>query len=122
MSQQYEVYGAGQDDQSDQPWELRDPAVTDASGQSWRVAVEYSNDGQSKPPTVVVVLDEPHPDRATALAAAQRCAFEFDPPDPFSPQGRQVFRDGPDGFLVIIDGAMSTFHMSVRVVQLVGQG
>ena len=86
----------------------------------WHVAIEYANDGQAKPPTVVLVRGEAHPSRDRALVSAQEEAFGYQPPDPFAPQGRQVFRDGPDGFLVVIQGAMSTFHMSVRVVQHVG--
>ncbi|KRC56668.1 MULTISPECIES: hypothetical protein [unclassified Nocardioides] len=82
----------------------------------WRVAIEYSNQGQAKPSTIVQVGRTSHADHATAMLAAKRAAFEFDPPDPWSPQGRQVFRDGQDGFLVIIEGATSTFHMSVRIV------
>ena len=91
------------------------------SGGPWVVAIEYSNQGDAKPPTVVKVSDTQHPSRDGALAAAEKHAFEFQPPDPFSPQRRHVFRDGPDGFLVIIQGAMSTFHMSVRVLEYVGK-
>lgn len=82
----------------------------------WRVAIEYSNQGQAKPSTIVQIGKATFTDRATAMLAARRASFEFDPPDPWSPQGRQVFRDGQDGFLVIIEGATSTFHMSVRIV------
>lgn len=82
----------------------------------WRVAVEYSNKGQAKPSTVVQIGRTVHADRGTALLSARRTAFEYDPPDPWSPKGREVFRDGPDGFLVVIEGATSTFHMSVRIV------
>ena len=82
----------------------------------WRVAVEYSNRGEAKPPTIVQIGATVHTDRHQALLAARRGAFEFDPPDPWAPQGRTVFRDGPDGFLVIIPGATTTFHMRVRIV------
>lgn len=116
---QYEVYDAGGDEV---PWELREdpvaPRGTDAG--AWMVAVEYSNKGQAKPPTIVNVLGGSYPTREEALVAAQKEAFAYDPPDPFSPQGRQVYRDGPDGFLTIIQGAMTTFHVSVRVVQHLG--
>lgn len=116
----YEVYDATGDEV---PWELREdpvgPRGTDVEG-GWRVAVEYSNKGEAKPPTIVAVRGGSYPTREEALAAAQQEAFSYDPPDPFSPQGRQVFRDGPDAFLAIIQGAMTTFHMSVRVVQHLG--
>ncbi len=118
---QYEVYDATGDDV---PWELReDPAPVDLDevDGEWFVAIEYSNAGQAKPPTVVAIAGPGYVTREEALAAAGQEAFNFDPPDPFSPQGRQVYRDGPDGYLVMIDGAMSRFHMSVRVVQQVGE-
>jgi hypothetical protein len=86
----------------------------------WRIAVEYSNKGQAKPSTIVQIGNTAHADRTAALLAAKQVAFEYAPPDPWSPQGREVFRDGPDGFLVIIQGATSTFHMSVRIVAPVG--
>lgn len=107
----YEVYS---------PDETATPAPEDAHGERWRVAIEYSNNGQAKPPTIVGVSETYHLTRDEAMAAARKQAFEFDPPDPFSPQGRTVYRDGPDGFLVIIRGAMTVFHMSVRAVQFVG--
>ncbi|WP_322936532.1 hypothetical protein [Nocardioides bizhenqiangii] len=116
----YEVYDAGG---GEVPWELREDPVeprTDDVDGGWMVAVEYSNKGQAKPPTIVSVRGRSHPTREEALAAAQQEAFSYDPPDPFSPQGRRVFRDGPDGFLAVIEGAMTTFHMSVRVVQHIG--
>lgn len=113
---QYERYDAGANGSGPDP--ATDPPLTDEA--PWQVLVEYSNRGEAKPPTVVEVLRRPHPTRETALQAAQRCAFEFQLPDPFSPQGRQVFRDGPDAFIAIIERAMSTFHMSVRIVQHVG--
>jgi len=111
VTDSYEVYSPG--------------ATTDATGAgtqggSWHVAVEYSNQGDAKPPTVVQVDGTVLASRDAALAAAEKAAFRYEPPDPFSPRGRQVFRDGPDAFLVIIEGAMTTFHMSVRVVRHVG--
>ncbi|MBM7515297.1 hypothetical protein [Nocardioides nitrophenolicus] len=87
-----------------------------AAAGTWRVAIEYSNQGQAKPPTLVQIGRTEHADRATALRAAERASYEFSPPDPWSEQSRQVFRDGPDGYLVILEGATSTFHMSVRIV------
>ena len=116
---QYETYDGGSDD--DLPWELRDDEGTaERVAGGWAVIAEYSNGGERKPPTVVAVLGRALASREEALASAQEEAFSFDPPDPLSPRGRQVYRDGPDGFLVVIEGAMSTFHMSVRVVQHLG--
>ncbi len=82
----------------------------------WRVAIEYSNQGQSKPPTLIRIGQSEHTDREQALLAAHRAALEFEPPDPWSLQRRDVYRDGPDGFLVVLHGATTTFHMSVRIV------
>lgn len=82
----------------------------------WRLAVEYSNGGQAKPPTIVEIGSTDFARHDEALAVARRTAFEYNPPDPWTPQGRQVFRDGPDAFLVIIQGATTAFHMSVRLV------
>ncbi len=93
-------------------------AEADGPGGSgpWRVALEYSNQGQAKPPTIVQIGRTLHDRRADALEAAVRACHEFSPPDPWSEQSRQIYRDGPDGFLVILEGAASTFHMSVRIV------
>lgn len=95
-----------------------EPGADDGMGSHgpWRVAIEYSNQGQAKPPTIVQIGRTSHADHHTAMLAARRAAFEFDPPDPWSPQGREVFRDGRSAFLVVIQGATSTFHMSVRIV------
>lgn len=122
MTQSYEVYGGdqGSEQPGDVPWELQDPAVAGADNGPWLVVLEYANGAEQRPATVIDVGGVQHPSRDVALAAARKSAFEFDPPDPYSPQSRQVFRDGPDGFLVIIEGAMSSWHMSVRVVQHVG--
>jgi hypothetical protein len=86
----------------------------------WRVMLEYSNRGDLKPPTVVQIGKTVHAERGTALEAALRACREFNPPDPAFEQRRDVYRDGPDGFLVVLEGAMSTFHMSVRIVSPVG--
>ncbi|GAA1523243.1 hypothetical protein [Nocardioides humi] len=104
-----------------QPDAAREPGAPPADDElgshgPWRVAVEYSNQGQAKPPTIVQIGSTTYDDRLTALRAAHQTAWEYDPPDPWSPQGRQVFRDGRNGFLVIIEGATTTFHMTVRLV------
>ena len=112
-------------------YEMYEPAAEPAPGAPrvaglgdegpWRVAIEYSNGGESKPPTVVVIGRTLYSTRGEALQAARRTASEYNPPDPWSPRAREVFRDGPDGFLVLIQGATTTFHMSVRIVAPVGQ-
>lgn len=86
----------------------------------WRVLIEYANRGDLKPPTVVRIGRAEHAERGVALEAALRACHEFNPPDPTFEQSRQVYRDGPDGFLVVLEGAMSTFHMSVRIVSPIG--
>ncbi len=109
----YQPYEPGGAAAAPAPAPGEDPLGSDGP---WRVVIEYSNQGQAKPPTLVQIGRNVHAERHIALQAAKRAAFEFDPPDPWSPRGRQVFRDGPDAFLVVIEGATSTFHMSVRIV------
>ena len=92
------------------------PPVPPGDG-AWFVAVEFSNQGQAKPPTVVQIGSTPYDDREQALAAARLAAFRFQPPDPWSPEARRVYADGPDGFLVMIKGATSVFHLRVRIVR-----
>ena len=103
----YEIYG-------DPDPKYDAPAIGDGP---WIVVIEFSNGGQAKPPTKLQFGRTTHAVRADALASAKQAAFEYAPPDPWSIQDRQVFRDGPDGFLVVLKGAASTFHMSVRLVQ-----
>lgn len=97
------------------PVDAADPDGVDAHG-PWRVLIEYSNRGDIKPPTILQIGKTEHAERAVALQAALRACREFNPPDPAFEQSRQVYRDGSDGFLVVLEGAMSTFHMSVRIV------
>lgn len=85
----------------------------------WCVIVEYSNSGDRKPPTILKVLPGRHRNRTEAMAAAARQAFEYRPPDPMSPQGREVFQVD-DGYVVIIAGAVTTFHISLRAARVVG--
>lgn len=106
-----------------QPYDPAGAAPAPAPGEDplgsagpWRVAIEYSNNGQAKPPTLVQIGRTAHAERHLALQAAKRAAFEFNPPDPWSPKSRRVYRDGPDSFLAVIEGATTTFHMSVRIV------
>ncbi|GAB3859434.1 hypothetical protein GCM10028801_20830 [Nocardioides maradonensis] len=103
----YQVYGASRADDATDP-------------ERWRVLVEYSNGPQKKPHTIVKIGTTTYTDRAEAYAAAEKTAREFSPPDPWSLQSRAVFRDGPDGFLVMLEGATTTFHMSVRLVVPIG--
>jgi len=99
----------------------QDDAPPPTADEPWHVVLEYSNRGDAKPPTKLVVRPYKYDDRDSAYTAAEHQAFDFAPPDPFSPQGREVYRDGPDGFLIVIQGAMSTFHFSSRIVQFVGK-
>lgn len=87
------------------------------AGGAWHVIVEYANNGQAKPPTIIQVGQRRFATFEEALGSAAQAAREFEPPDPWSLQSREVYRDGSQAFLVILRGATSTFHMSVRVVQ-----
>ncbi|GEP32893.1 hypothetical protein NSZ01_06610 [Nocardioides szechwanensis] len=107
---EYDVYRSPAADSPEQP----------ATDEKWQVLVEYANNGQAKPPTKIHVFPHVLATREEAMAEAARLAVEHDPPDPLSPQGRAVYRDG-EGFLSIVRGAMSTFHFSTRVVRFVGE-
>lgn len=113
----YDVYAP-----DEVPWELREDAVplpeAEAVG-SWCVLVEQANGGQASPPTRIVVVAEDLHDRASAMAEARTQAFEYRPPDPVMPRLRQVFEDD-EGFLTIVEGAVSTFHFRTRVMRLSG--
>ncbi|WP_134766363.1 hypothetical protein [Nocardioides sp. 1609] len=82
----------------------------------WQVLVEYSNRGDAKPSTVVEVFRERYRDVESADEAALEIARTYDPPDPWSPQGRTVFREAA-GYLTVVRGATKSFHFSTRVVQ-----
>ncbi|MEQ6901690.1 hypothetical protein [Nocardioides sp. YIM 152588] len=84
----------------------------------WRVVIEFTSRGDAKPPTKLQFGRLTFQSRDEAMEAALRAAWEFNPPDPWSPQGREVFADGADGFLAVIQGASSkSFHMTVRIVR-----
>lgn len=55
--------------------------------------------------------------RAEARAHAERTAYEFVPANPYSEQGRSVFRLDEDSYLVRVEGMMSSFHFRVSVAQ-----
>lgn len=100
----------------------RDSAQNQGSATHWYVLVEYSRGGQAKPPTQIEdPFGRSFSDLQAAVAAAENAAFEFRPPDPFSPQGRKVYQTGQREFLTVIDGMTSTFHFTTRVAQYRGQ-
>lgn len=101
------------------PLRRGDEDWTREAGGVWRVVVEYANNGQAKPPTVVKVGQRSFLHFDEALASAHLTAFDYNPPDPWSLQSREVYRDGPHSYLVVLQGATSTFHMSVRAVRVV---
>lgn len=137
----YEVYGEGGSEQelpwelrgdpdaatepppgTETPWELREDAaaVEDDSGAPWRVVILTDTGArEGGPATQATIGRNDHPTREAALASARETAFTYQPSDPFSPQGRQVYKDR-DGFIVVIQGAMTEWVMRVRVVQRLG--
>ncbi|NUT06497.1 MAG: hypothetical protein HOV76_23765 [Hamadaea sp.] len=58
------------------------------------------------------------PDRATALELAAETAATHRPVHPAQEKGRQVFRLGDDTWIVVVEGAMSTWHFRVTVAVL----
>ena len=99
-------------------WE-QPPFVKPTEGKrpSYRVLVEYSNQGQSKPSTVIRIFDGRYGDIDQAIRSAQDSAFSFSPPDPWSPQGRTVYQVGEREYLTMIEGMTATYHFSTRVVE-----
>ncbi len=103
-----------------QTYDVYEGQPESAGNQEWLVLVEYSNQGDAKPPTKIQFVSNNLASREEASVEAKRQAIDFSPPDPFSPKGRKIYSDG-DGFLTIIEGAMSTFHFSTRVVRYLGE-
>ena len=116
MNAQYDIY---QPPGGESP-ESGEVAQRAQAGGPWMIVVEFSNEGNVKPPTVIDILPDEFSSREDAHQAAEQVAIAYRPPDPFAPQARDVFADGPDGFLTIVQGAVSTFHFSTRVVQYRG--
>ena len=85
----------------------------------WQVMVEFSNQGQAKPATLLEFPKRNLTSRDEALEEAERTAMAFRPPDPWSPRGRRVFREG-DSFISLVEGATQTFHFRTSIVQYVG--
>ncbi|MEU0793029.1 hypothetical protein ABZ342_23395 [Amycolatopsis sp. NPDC005961] len=82
---------------------------------SWWVVVEEqrgSGDGRNWSLSETFRYD----DQATAEAEALRLAREYEPAHPWSPKGRRVLR-GPGGYVVIVEGQMSTFHFRLSVLE-----
>ncbi|HEY5821916.1 MAG TPA: hypothetical protein VIT20_08065 [Propionibacteriaceae bacterium] len=94
----------------------------DGEGPTFRVLVEYTNQGQAKPSTLIEVFGRRYSDLDEAVRSAQDSAFSFRPPDPWSPQGRTVYRVGEREYLTMIDGVTATFHFTTRVVEEVTRG
>ncbi|TIC88614.1 hypothetical protein E8D34_02730 [Nocardioides sp. GY 10113] len=113
----YEIYDP--DGRAPAPRRAGEPVVGQPGADGpWRVVIEFTGPGDAKPPTKLQFGRRTFQDRDEALSVALGAAWEFDPPDPWNPRRREVFGDGPDGFLVVIEGASSkTFHMSVRLVR-----
>lgn len=117
MSESYEVYPAGGREPAPEPEPREAPRGT---GTLWYVMVEYSNQGQAKPPTVVKIVAGPFDHRDRAREVAQEEAVAFRPPDPMSPRKRVVYRLGDDELMTFVEGAMSTFHFRTFTAELLG--
>lgn len=107
---QYDVYATPED-------QLGTESHVGPHEETWQVVMEYSNRGDAKPPTKLRFTTTTFSSREAAMQEAERQAFDFQPPDPMSPQGRDVYRDG-EQFLTVVHGAMSIFHFTTRAVQL----
>jgi len=121
VSESYEVYPAGGREPAPEPDPRADGDAGPAgTGTLWYVMVEYSNQGQAKPPTVVKIVAGPFDGRDRAREAAREEAVAFRPPDPMSPKKRVVYQLGDDELMTFVEGAMSTFHFRTFTAQLLG--
>lgn len=120
MSESYEVYPAGGREPAPEPEPDTRAGGGGGTGTLWYVMVEYSNQGQAKPPTVVKIVAGPFEARDRAREAARDEAVSFRPPDPMSPQKRVVYRLGDDELMTFVEGAMSTFHFRTFTAELLG--
>lgn len=111
---EYEVWSPAGSQPDPSP--ARDPAVPQV--ERWQVLVEFAAPANTRPTTEVVVFPVVFDTRAEALAEAEHQAVHHEPPDPTMPQGREVYADG-EGFLTVVQGAMSVYHFSTRVVRLI---
>jgi hypothetical protein len=59
--------------------------------------------------------------RSTALAEAQKLAYNYEPSHPKRPRRRQVFRCADGSYLVLVAGGVSEFHFKVTVCELVAE-
>ena len=80
----------------------------------WVVVEEQRGSGDSRSWSLSETFS--FADQATAEAAAEQLAREFEPAHPWSPKSRRVLR-GPGGYLVIVEGQMSTFHFRLSVLE-----
>ncbi|NUT35634.1 MAG: hypothetical protein HOV79_21480 [Hamadaea sp.] len=58
------------------------------------------------------------PDRANALEMAAEMAAAHKPEYPWQEKGRQVFRQGEDTWIVVVEGAKSTYHFRITLAVL----
>ncbi|MCP2329211.1 sarcosine oxidase gamma subunit [Hamadaea flava] len=58
------------------------------------------------------------PDRAVALEVAAETAATHRPVHPGQEQGRQVFRQGEDTWIVVVDGGSGAYHFRVTLAVL----
>ncbi len=99
----------------------RSPGSNGTADGLWYVLVECPGQSESTPTVGIRFgVDEAFGDLETALAAAERCAFDYVPGDAAADNGRQVFRTGERDYTTIIDCVWSTYHFVTRVAQHVG--
>jgi len=60
---------------------------------------------------------QPAEDREDALRLAEEAARTYEPRHPAMPQSRSVFRTMNDSWVVLVEGATSTFHFTVTVAK-----
>ncbi|MFI5807896.1 hypothetical protein [Streptomyces sp. NPDC051561] len=85
---------------------------------TWGLIVEFTAGMGERKRSEAFVLAQVEGSREEALAELERRARGFSPEHPRSPKRRRLFRDR-DGFLLVIDGAMSTFNTRFTAAELI---
>ena len=71
--------------------------------------------------TALAMRAAPCPDLDDADPGVEEQALTYFPPDPWNVQKRTVLADGPDGFLVVLEGLTSTYHFRSRAMRFVAE-
>nr|WSY51244.1 hypothetical protein OG999_14725 [Streptomyces sp. NBC_00886] len=85
---------------------------------TWGLIVETTTGSVDRKHWVADVLAQTEGTREEALVELEKRARQYRPEHPRKPQRTRLFRDG-DGFLLVADGVLGTFHTRFSVAELV---